>query len=199
MDIDLSDFMSMAMMFDSTGMSEDDFANEMQSNLDTDGMSEALNEMSGVSNASMEFVDGSKIVWRFDFEDVEALNASFQELNDAVMSGELINMDGVEIPEDAAANSNPASYTKKGKTITHRSELDMGEVDSMMGGEDEGMMDMVMSMIDFTVEFTFDRKIKDVQISGLDILTQEDKVIRTRVDLKSAMETGAYEISVRVK
>ncbi|MDX1407399.1 MAG: hypothetical protein R3330_04680, partial [Saprospiraceae bacterium] len=202
MNVDLSGLLGMAMMFDSTATSEEDMFAEMRAGIEELGLEDQLGEMDGIDNVTAEIKDGGVIIWSFDFDNVSALNASFQALNESFMSGDMLNMDGMEVTgqEDGEAAPLP-SFTQSGKTISHRTDYDLGDMgmEGLGGGDDEGMMDMFSSMMDYTIEFSFDRKLKDVELTGMDLISRDDKMVRARVDLMSAMKAKYYEIKVRLK
>ena len=61
------------------------------------------------------------------------------------------------------------------------------------------MMDMMMGMMDYTVELSFDRKIKSVEIDGVDLISQDKHVVKARIDLGKMIKGGAYNIDVRTR
>ena len=202
MNVDLTGLLGMAMMFDSTATSEEDMLSEMRKGMEELGLSDKLGEMKGIDEVVAEMNEEGQLIWSFNFANVDALNNSFQELNKSLMSGEMLDMDGVEINADAGEEATPMpSFVRSGKMISHRTDYDMGDMGmaEMAGGDEEGMMEMFSSMMDYTVEFSFDRKIKDVELTGMDLISRDDKLVRARLNLKSAMESKFYEIKVKLK
>jgi len=200
MAFDMSSLMGMAMMMDSTSdASSGDMMAEMGMAFDEFGVEDALNAMDGVSDAKIEVSDAGVLTMAYAFDNVESFNASFTKLEEYMKkkSAEMGEANG-----EAMSGLNAQEYTRQGKTISHRasfnSDLLMGMGDGMMGGDSEDMMGM-SSMIAFTLEMTFDRKVKDLEVSAMDIVSQGDHVIKTRIDLEKMMEAGEYSISVRLK
>jgi len=159
--------------------------------------------MDGISNANYDVGEDYVVTMSFDFEDIDALNNLFEkwasDAADAASSQpEMAGLGGL-------GSMAAPSFTRDGKTITHMAEMPLDPED--LGGEVEGMDEMDMSsmldgfagMMDYQVVMTFDRKIKSVGGEGFDILSQEKKSLKTRVDMGHLMDSGSYKIAVQLK
>ena len=200
---DMGGIMDMAKSFDPS-MDEvegGDMIDEAISQEEREEMIKKINQIDGISNTSFEVGDKTSLEFQFDFEDIESLNSAFSEFeslfnedNDMVEGG-MPGMESMALP----------IFTKKGKVISYSAsfpedQIPEGALDELdaLGGSD-GMMDMVMDIMDYTIVFSFDRKIKSVEIDGVDLISQDKHVVKTRIDLGKMMNGGAYKISVTTK
>lgn len=198
MAIDVAGFMSFAMEFDSTATDEQDMLSALRDSLDVQKFAEELNAFDGVENSSMTISDGGVIRIAFDFEDIDALNTSFKYLNEDMMSES-----GGVLGEGSELGPSPVGATpfkRDGKTIIHSA--DYG--DSPGDQEDIPMdmastVEMMSSMIDYTIEVTTDRKIKSAEVTGLDLLRQEKKFVQAKLNFSKMMEEKGYSLSVRMR
>lgn len=200
--VDFGDMIDMVKSFDPSMADEGEgnFIDETMSAEDREEMKQKIDQIEGISNSSFEVIEESRMELKFDFDDVESLNRAFSEIQSALqeenemMAESMTGMESMGLPK----------FTKNGKVISHGAsfpadQLPEGPLDSLdqMGGD--GMMDMVMGMMDYTVELSFDRKIKSVDIDGVDLISQDKHVVKARIDLGTMIKGGAYHIDVKTK
>jgi len=207
--VDLGDMMEMAKSFDPSmedSLSIDgDPLGELISEEDRARFDSMFASMEGISNANYVVDKDYVMTMSFDFEDIDALNGLFEKwMSDAADAAnsqpEFGDMGGLGGFGSMAA----PSFTKDGKTIIHTAEMpldpgQMGEAEGMDDMDISSMMDGFAGMMDYQVVMTFDRKIKSVGGEGYDILSQEKKSLKTRIDMKHLMESGSYKIAVQLK
>ena len=195
--IDFGDVIEMAMSFDPSMEDQDIMGDalppETQAQID-----EALAGIEGVSNAKYEMTEDYQLVVSFDFEDIGALNRFFTQIQENM--GEAGDMMDEDMMPALGAFEAP-SFTKDGKTITHSANMpfnlsDLAEGDDMM---DADMMNMFVGMMDYTIIMSFDRKVKDVELEGVDLLEQDKRLVKTRVDMENLSDSGSYKIGVKLK
>jgi hypothetical protein len=189
--VDLSDAISMAGMFDTTGNNEPDaMISDIRYKLDSIQLEEKYNSLDGIENADVNVTDEGVISIGFSFDNVEALNKSFTSMEELAGEG------GGEMPMDLFGGGG-SLFQLSGKTLTHSLDTDPGATEGLLGsGED---LDMISSMIDYTVDLSFDKKIKSVSVEGLKIIEQNDNMVKTRVDFGTVMKSGKYSIKVKTK
>ena len=162
-----------------------------------------INQVDGISNANFVVNDKSSLEFKFDFKDIESLNSAFSEIQSAVLDNSEMAANGMDGMNDTGMAM--PKFSKNGKVISHGASFPEDQIpeDAMEGlnelGGSDGMMEMVMGMMDYTVELSFDRKIKSVEIDGVDLVSQDKHVVKTRVDLGKMIEGGAFKIDVRTK
>ena len=206
-EIDLSGLMGLAMMMDTTGqMTEDQMFEGMGSMFDSLQLRESYENIEGISNVSMTSEEG-KMVIKFDFADLEALNQSYNELQSLSEMDQLLSeMEDqlmMDIEEEEVVKHVPFVMEGK-KTLIHRSEPmgeDMGGLDMLGEGEDMGLGEMgdLGDMFDVQLEFSFDRKIKKLEVKGMEIQKQDKRYVKTKVNMSDVMKNGNYEISFKLK
>ena len=192
--VDMSDLISMAGMADSTNSSDQSIA-DMRKSMDSLELEDVYNSVSGISDAKVDVSDKGVVSIGFKFDNVEALNASFKTVQESTAEKMSGSGDADMLPASFLGGEGQM-FIREGKTITHSVDsegLGLGD------GEDSGDMDMMMNMIDYTIEFTFDRKIKSVDVEGLTILEQNSKNVKTRVDFGNFLKDGKYALSVKTK
>lgn len=198
--LDLSDLISMAGMFDTTGtMDQNSMIAEMRHSLDSMQLEDTYNGLSGIRDAKVNVSDEGIVTVGFMFDNIESLNASFKTMQERTSQ----KMEGMGegsmdmLPTDFLGGGDQ-SFTKDGKTISHAMNTEAG-LEGLMGGEEGGDMDMFSSMIDYTLNLSFDRKIQSVDVAGLTIIEQDKNVVKTRVDFANLMKEGKYSIKVKTK
>lgn len=195
--LDMSELISMASMFDTTGtMDQDQMIQQMRDSMGALQLDNAYNDLAGIDNANVEVSDEGVITIAFDFDNVESLNASFKALQDktAEMSEGSMDM----MPTDLLGGGEQM-FKREGKVIVHSMNSEGGLGEGLMGGGEGEDMDMFSSMIDYTIDFSFDRRVKSVDVEGLDIIEKGDKIVKTRVDFAKMMKDGKYSIKVKTK
>ena len=200
MDVDISGLLEMAESFDPS-MAEGG-AEEMLGGGISDEQKQQMDSvfatMDGISNAVYELGDDYVFRLAFDFEDIDALNGVFDKINDGM--AEAGNMMDDEMGMGGLGKLSAPKFTRDGKTISHSASapIDMGEM--MSGAGDEGeMFGMMFGMMDYTFIMSSDRKIKSVEHEGVDILSQEKNVVKTRVDMDNLMNKGNFNVTIKVK
>lgn len=203
LDVDFGDMMEMVKSFDPSmeDMAEGDFMDEAMSSEEREELKQEINAIDGISNTSFEVIEKTRLEFKFDFDDVESLNRAFTGIQSAfkedneMMAGGMDGMGSLGLPE----------FKKDGKVISHSAtfpadqipEETMDELDAV-GGTD-GMMDMMAGMMDYSVVLSFDRKIKSVEIDGVDLISQDKHIVKARIDLGKMVKGGSYNIDVRTK
>ena len=202
-EIDLSGLMGLAMMMDTTGqMTEEQMFEGMGMLFDSLDLRESYENIDGVSNIVMTSEEGKTVV-EFDFANLEALNNSYGEL-DKMLNDLGEDMGGGMIGGDSTP-SDHVPFTRVGKkTLIHKSEpIDDGMegMDMLGGGEDMGFGDMgdLGDMFDVQLEFSFDRKIKSVEATGMEIEKQDKNYLKAKVNMSDVMKNGNYQISFKLK
>ena len=61
------------------------------------------------------------------------------------------------------------------------------------------MIGMMFGMMDYTFIMSSDRKIKSYEIEGADLLSEDKKMVKTRVDIDNLMENGTFNVTIKVK
>ena len=198
MNVDFGDMIDMLKSMDPSmaESTESDMIDNVMSQEERDEFVTMLNKQEGISNASVGLPGNSSIEVSFDFEDVEGLNSAFTEIqstmmdDNEMMGGEMDGLPALQLPE----------FTRNGKEIVYASSMGELPLDDLAEGEEAaGMVDMVVSMMDYTMTFSFDRKIKSVDLDGVDLVSQDKKVLKTRMNIEEFMKGGSQRISVRVK
>jgi hypothetical protein len=156
--------------------------------------------MSGIRDAKVDVSDGGIVTIGFKFDNMESLNASFKAMAERTTQ----KMDGMGdgsmdmLPTDFLGGGDQ-SFTREGKTITHAMNSE-GGLEGLMGGEEGGGdMDMISSMIDYTINLSFDRKIQSVDVEGLTIVEKGKNTVKARVDFPTLLKEGKYSIKVKTK
>ena len=197
LNLDMGDLIEMAKSFDpsmeDTDIFEDALPEETRAELDA-----MVSSVEGISNAKYDLTEDYQFVISFDFEDIDALNGFFEQLSENLAESEdmmdedmMAGLDAFQMPQ----------FTKEGKVISYTANVptDMLDMATEEGGEMGDMMDMVTGMMDYSVIMTFDRKVKSVDLDGVDLMGQDKHSVKTRVDMEKFYETGSYTIAVKVK
>lgn len=197
--VDMSELISMTAMFDTTGtMTPEKAVEEMRKSLDSLGLADTYNGMSGIRNAVAE-VDAEGIMTvAFSFDDLESLTQSFKTMQEqAGEQGGGLGGDGMDmLPTELFGGGGDQVFSNNGKTLMHS--FAMGDGAMSPGEEEMGELDMMSSMMDYTIDFSFDRKVKSVELEGLTLLEQGKNVVKTRVDFGKMLSEG-YRIEVNTK
>jgi hypothetical protein len=197
-EMDMSEALAMAAMFDTTGtMDENQAVEELRHSMDSMGLSSRYEGISGIHNAKTEVSDKGVITISFQFDNPAALEASFVTMQERAgeKAGDL-DSDSMDFLPTDFLGSGKQTFRKAGKTFTHA--YNGGGEDAAMDDE-SGELDMIGSMVDYTLNFSFDRKIKSVDAKGLTILEEGPKMVKTRVDLGTLIGGGNYSIAIRTK
>lgn len=196
--VDFGDMLDMMNSLDPSGKDEGGIGDleDTVNKSEREAMQAKINQFSGISNAFFDVVDKSRIEFRFDFDNLESLNSAFGQILDAIAE-ERPGMDGI-------GSFGTPRFIKNGKVIVHTVEFPTNQMSEDMfdGVAGDGSMDMMkgmMGMMDYTVELSFDRKIRSVETDGVDLIGQEKHVVKTRVDLAKLVNGGAYKIVVKTK
>ena len=177
----------------------DQFDTEQQAKI-----KEMMNSAEGISNANWSLSDEDKAMTvSFDFDDVESMEKAFELYEKRMIeeSGEAQSM-GIS-PNDGLGML--SQFSREGKVVSFDGVVPNDVLDNLSNEMDLGMMDssdafgMMGEMLDYTLIMTFDKKIKDVTVEGMDILTQDKKSIKTRIDVGKMMKGDAVKLDVRVK
>lgn len=194
--LDLSDLISMASMMDTTGsMDQNAMIGQMRDSLETLQLAEMYNNLSGIHDASVDVSDEGAITIGFKFDNLESLSASFKSLEN---SAEQMGSGGSMDMNPAALLGGDHLFKKEGKTLSYSMSSEGGLGEGLGGGE-EGDMDMMTSMIDYTVDLSFDRKVLSVDVDGLSIVEKGNNIVKTRVDFAKFLKEGKYSIKVKTK
>ncbi len=202
-EVDLSEAMGFAAMADTTGkMDQQEMISRMRDSLNALNLADAYNGMSGIRDAKSEVTDEGKIVISFKFDNIDAFNASFKAIQDRTKnkSEELegAGSGDMDMLTSGFLSDGTQMFTRNNKTLTYS--YDSGEGGGLLGGGDDAdstNMDMISSMIDYTINLSFDRKVKSVDVSGASILEKTDHEVKTRVDFGKLLKNGKYTISVK--
>ena len=197
--MDLSEFMGMAAMFDSTGtMDQNSMTAQMRHKLDSLDLAGTYNGMSGIRNAKTEVSDEGVMTISFNFDNVESLNASFLRMKEKAEQDAAAGVEMDEMmPTDLLGGGNQ-SYVRQGKKITHVFSSE-DDTSGLFSGDDADQLEMFSSMIDYTYTMTFDRKVKSADVKGLNIIEKDAHAIKMRVDFGDLMKEGKYSVSVSTK
>lgn len=195
--LDMSDLISMAGMFDTTGtMDQSSMIAEMRHSLDSIQLENTYNSMSGIRDADVDVSDEGVITIGFKFDNIESLNASFKTLQEK--TGSSMEGAGDMIPTDFLGGGEQL-FEREGKTITHSMKTETGLGEGFGMGAEGGDMDMFSSMIDYTINLSFDRKVKSVDVEGLTLVEKGNNIVKTRVDLATLMKDGKYTLKVKTQ
>ncbi len=195
--IDLSDLISMASMFDTTGtMDQNQMIEQMRDSMESLNLVDMYNNLSGIEDANVEVSDEGAISIAFKFDNLEALSASFKSLENT--AGQMNSGEGAMEMNPADFLGGDHVFKKEGKTLSYSLASEGGLGEGLMG-EEGGDMDMFTSMIDYTIDLSFDRKVKSVDVEGLTIVEKGTNVVKTRVDFATFLKEGKYSIKVKTK
>jgi hypothetical protein len=194
--IDLSDLLSMASMFDTTGtMDQNTMITQMRDSIGSLNLEGMYNNLSGIKDANVEVSDEGAILVAFKFDNLESLTASFKSLENT--AGQMSSGEGSMDMNPADFLGGDHMFKREGKTLSYSLSSEGGMGEGMMG--EGGDMDMITSMIDYTVNLSFDRKVKSVDVEGLTIVEKGTNEVKTRVDFAKFLKDGSYSIKVKTK
>lgn len=197
--VDMSEFISMAGMFDTTGTVDPvQMIAEMRHKLDSMQLDDVYNGLSGIRDAEVGVSDEGVISIAFKFDNIESLNASFKTMKERTAQSEGMDDPSMDmIPTDLLGGGDQV-IERDGKTVTFafNSEAGLGEA---LAGEDDGDLDMISSMVDFTIDLSFDRKIKSVEVEGVTVVEQNKNLVKTRADFTKMISEGKYSIRIKTK
>ncbi len=204
MTIDMAELFEMAASFDPSMGEGENPMDEMMNSEDRARFDSLIATVDGISNADYSVSEDYVVTLGFDFDDIDALNALFAKMNDTSpeQEAELADMG---MNPGALGSFGAPSFKLDGKTVTHMAEIpvdptDLGiEADGMEEMDMGAMMEGMAGMMDFQVNMTFKKKIASVEGEGFDILNQEKKSVKTRVDMTKFMKEGSYKIAVTTK
>jgi hypothetical protein len=193
MALDMSDMISMAGAFDTTGaVDQDQMIQQLRDSIGMLHLEDAFQSVSGVSDANVEVSDEGEIILGFAFDNIESLNAGCLALTEAM----------AEIPSDSEMPTGDLlgaqMFEQQGKTISYTMSSESGLGEGLMSG-DESEMDMISSMMDYTIDLSFDRKVHSVDVEGLTIVEKGKNIVKTRVDFAQFLKEGKYSVKVKTK
>lgn len=202
MELDYSGIVDMVQSFSPDENVEEDVLSGALGESNRAEMIEKMNASPGISNATWEVTGESVQSLSFDFEDIESLNqfirTAEKEAMDQADSEDML--DGVGFPVDAGLLP---EFHRDGKTITYGGGLPDGSMDDLEMdtefGDAKEMMGMLSQMIDYSLIMSFDRKVKNVVATGMDITSQEKKMIKTRLDIGKMLEESDFSLVVDLK
>lgn len=198
--VDMSELISMTAMFDTTGTMTPEMAvEEMRKGLDSMGLAGMYNGMSGIRDAVAEVDDQGVMTVAFSFDNLESLTQSFKTMQErtAGEEGGALDAGGMDmLPTELLGGGGEQVFSSNGKTLMHS--FGLGDGALTPGDEEMENMDMVASMMDYTIDFSFDRKVKSVEMEGLTLIEQGKNVVKTRVDFAKMLGEG-YKIEVTTK
>ncbi len=180
-------------------MISDQFDAEQQAKL-----IEVMNSADGISNASYNMSDEDRTMSiSFDFEDVEKMEKALQYYQEKMIEEGPEEARDLGISPDAGLGM-LAQFTRDGKTISYNGNVPSEMLESL--GSEMNMdinpadaFGLMGEMFDYTLVMSFDRKIKDVQMEGIDLLAQEKKMVKGRIDLAKMMQGENVSMNVKVK
>lgn len=204
MTIDMSELFEMAGSVDPSMAEGENPMEEMMGSEDRARFDSVIATVDGISNAEYSVSEDYVVTVGFEFDDIDAMNALFAKMNETSPEeeAELVDMG---MNPGALGSFGAPSFKLDGKTVTHMAEMPLDPMD--MGIEADGMEEMDMGammegmagMMDYQVNMTFQKKITGIEGEGFDILSQEKKSVKARVDMTRFMKEGSYKISVTTK
>jgi hypothetical protein len=158
----------------------------------------------GISNGQFTTSDDYVVTISFDFDDIESLNAFLARMNETDEDAEA-ELSEMGMDPGVMGSFAAPSFVLEGKTVIHGAKVPLDP--ATLGLEAEGMGEVDMAsmmegmgnMMDYQVNMTFKKKIKSVTGEGFDILSQEKKSLKTRIDMTNLLKSGSYEIAVETK
>jgi hypothetical protein len=193
---DFADLISFAGMQDTTGtMDQAQMVEDMRHKIDSLQLEQTYNELSGIDNANVEVSDEGVLTVGYDFENIESLNASFKTLEERTMQMEEMEGSMDMLPADFFGGK----FSRQGKVLTYSVDSENPFGEGLDEGEDSGDLDMLTSMLDMTFDLSFDRKIKSVDVEGVNIVEKTSNLVKTRIDLANFMKSGKYSIRIKTK
>jgi len=204
MTIDMAELFEMAASFDPSMAEGENPMDEMMGSEDRARFDSLIATVDGISNADYSVSEDYVITISFEFDDLNAIDALFAKMNDTSPEQEA-ELEGMGMNPGALGSFGSPSFKLNGKTVTHMAEvpvdpMDLGiEADGMEEMDMGAMMEGMAGMMDYQVNMTFKKKITAVEGEGFDILSQEKKSVKTRVDMTNFMKEGSYNISVTTK
>jgi hypothetical protein len=197
--IDMSEMLGFAAMMDSTSDDQNDMIAQMRHSLDSLNIVDMYRDISGITDAHATVSDEGVLSIGFRFKNVEALNASFETLKER-MEDKASNLggDSMEMMPTDFLGGGTQSFVRNKKSITHSFSSD-GTAEDLIGEEGMGELEMISSMMDYSIEMSFDRKIKSADLTGVNLIEQGKNVIKARVDLGKMLKDGHYSITVKTK
>jgi len=198
-ELDMSELIGMAAMFDTTGeMDQGQMIAEMRHSMDSMDLVGMYNGVSGIRDAKVEVTDEGLISIGFGFDNLASLEASFKTMQDrASQNAEGLDAGGMDMLPTDLFSGGVQTFRKSGKTLTHTYKSSE-DAEGLLGEEAGGDLDMISSMVDYTMIFTFDRKVKSAEGDGMSILEQGPKMIKARIDVDRLI-SGQYSISINTK
>ena len=198
-ELDMSEVIGMAAMFDTTGtMDQNQMIDEMRHSFDSMDLVGMYNSVSGIRDAKIEVTDEGLISIVFGFDNLSSLEASFMAMKDrASESAEGFDAGGMDMLPTDLFSGGVQTFSRSGKTLTHTYKSSE-DAEGLLGEEGAGELDMISSMVDYTMIFSFDRKVKSSEADGMSILEQGPKMIKARLDIDRLIG-GQYSISIKTK
>ena len=197
-EVDMSELIGMSAMFDTTGtMDQAKMVGEMRHAMDSMNLAGLYNEMSGIHNAKIDVSDEGVISIGFSFDNLAALEASFKTMQDrAAQETDGMDAGGMDMLPTDLFSGGIQTFRQSGKTLTHTYRVSE-DTEGLMGDSGDDM-DMISAMVDYTLVFSFDKKIKRSDADGMTVLEQDAKMLKMRVDADRLIG-GQYSISIVTK
>ena len=181
-----------------------------------DGAFGQVSSIQGISNFKSNMDESGLINFSFDFENIEALNKAYNQLNSNKNMGELPGLgspgggftpgpapdEQAETPIEEEPKEDFEYFKTKGKELTYRRpqmDFDQNEMKDMPVSMDafQGLGDI------FTLEtnFTFDRKVKKIQASQIEIANQETRAVELKLGMKNLTsgQKAPAEVVIKLK
>ncbi len=167
-------------------------------------MIEVMNSADGISNAQFVTSDEDRnMSISFDFEDIESIEKAFEYYQEKMIEEGPAEARDLGISPDAGLGM-LTQFSRDGKTISYNGSVPTEMLENL---GDEMQMDinpadafgLMGEMFDYTLIMSFDRKIKEVDVEGIDILSQEKKMVKGRIDLAKMMQGDKVAINVKTK
>jgi hypothetical protein len=154
--------------------------------------------LSGIRDANVEVSDAGVISIGFKFDNIESLNASFKSMQERTAEMEGLDDASMDmLPMDLLGGGDQI-FKREGKTVSYVFDSDGGMGEGLMN-EDGGDLEMISSMIDYTIDLSFDRKIKSVDVEGVTIVEKGNNLVKTRADFAKLIADGKFSIMVKTK
>lgn len=165
---------------------------------------EVMNSADGISNASISVLEDEQSMGiSFDFEDIEKMEEAFAYYQEKMIEEGPEEARDLGISPDAGLGM-LTQFSREGKVISYNGSVPSDMLDNL-GSEMEmdinpaDAFGLMGEMFDYTLVMSFDKKIKEVSVEGIDILSQEKKMVKGRIDLAKMMQGEPVSIDVKVK
>ncbi len=205
MTVNMSEALAFMSMMDTTGSMEDtDMMMEIFKGIDSVDLKGKYESIEGISDVFIEPIDEGAFVVEYKFDGLDALNASQDKMDELFNEmGSGMGGDGFSFNTDDTSPDFKPFILENKKTLTHRSEKSdqspFGDMGGMEGMEGEEMLSGLGEMFNFRTDYSFARKIKDVQAEGLVIEKREKNAVTVKMDFEKMKDLGAYNITFKLR